>query len=248
VDFTIEFGDKYDMSKNTVTLALVSACTFLFAALASAQESTPPASAADKEAAYTVMIEKRTAEILAALALDNPAKVATIHDMVTNQYRALRSRDEAIDAKLKAMDKETAGKAATRDNLFQSLSKPLHQQFIAKLSENLTPEQVELVKDRMTYGKVKFTYDGYCQIVPGLTDTDKAKVMEMLKQAREEAIDGGSAKEKTDIFQKHKDKINAYLKAQGHDVDKALKEWNAKQDTPKKQMADATTPSPQPAK
>ena len=147
------------------------------------------------------------------------------------------------------MDKETAGKAATRDNLFQSMSKPLHEQFLAKLSENLTPEQVEKVKDRMTYGKVKFTYDAYCQIVPGLADTDKARIMEMLKQARDEAIDGGSAKEKTEIFQKHKDKINAYLKAQGHDVDKALKEWNAKRSAaPKKQMADAATPSPQPAK
>ena len=66
------------MSKNTVTLAMVFAATFLFATLASAQESTPPASAADREAAYTVMIEKRAADILAALALDNPAKAATV--------------------------------------------------------------------------------------------------------------------------------------------------------------------------
>ena len=47
--------------------------------------------------------------------------------------------------------------------------------------------------------------------MPGLTDADKAKIMEMLKLAREEAIDGGSANEKSDIFQMYKNQINDYL-------------------------------------
>ena len=101
---------------------------------------------------------------------------------------------------------------------------------MAKLSADLTPEQVEQVKDKMTYNKVKVTYDAYCQIVPKLTETEKAKILELLKAAREEAIDGGSADEKTAIFQKYKDQINVVLDANGHNVASAIKEWEARQE------------------
>ena len=51
----------------------------------------------------------------------------------------------------------------------------------------------------------------------------------MLKQAREEAMDGGNAGEKSAIFQKYKDQINDYLNSHGHDVAKAYKDWEARQ-------------------
>jgi hypothetical protein len=80
----------------------------------------------------------------------------------------------------------------------------------------------------MTYNKVKVTADAYGAMVPGLTNAEKAKILELLKAAREEAIDGGNAPEKSAIFQKYKDQINSYLDAQGHDTAKAFKEWAAK--------------------
>jgi len=104
---------------------------------------------------------------------------------------------------------------------------------------------VEKVKDKMTYGKVQFTYDGYCGIVPGLTDSDKAKVMELLKLARDEAMDGGSASEKSAIFQKYKNQINDYLNAHGHDVAKAFQEWNAKQELAAKAKDESASKPPQ---
>ena len=61
-----------------------------------------------------------------------------------------------------------------------------------RTNEQLTPEQVEIVKDKMTYGTVKVTYDNYCKFVPQLTDDQKAKILETLKRGREEAMDGGS--------------------------------------------------------
>jgi hypothetical protein len=72
------------------------------------------------------------------------------------------------------------------------------------------------VKDKMTYGKVKVTYDAYCKQNPTLTDEEKAHVLALLKEARELAMDGGSAEEKTAIFGKYKGKINNYLAARGH--------------------------------
>jgi hypothetical protein len=80
----------------------------------------------------------------------------------------------------------------------------------------------------LTYNKVKVTYDAYCQIVPGLTEAEKAKMLELLKEAREEAIDGTSSDEKAAVFKKYKGKINNYLSKAGHDVGKAYKDWGAK--------------------
>jgi hypothetical protein len=56
---------------------------------------------------------------------------------------------------------------------------------------------------------------------PNLVEEHKQKILELLKQAREEAMDGGSADEKTAIFQKCKGKINNYLSKQGVHPEKA---------------------------
>lgn len=229
------------MIRHSLIPKAVVAAASLFVASAPAQDSTPPASAADREAAYTIMIEKRASNIVAQLALSDAAKSNTVTQTILAQYRALRSRDEAIDAKLKA---QAPGAGGDRAAMIRAESKPLHEKFLTALAADLSPEQVEKVKDGMTYNKVKFTYDGYCAIVPGLTEQDKAKIMEMLKLAREEAIDGGNTKEKSDIFQKHKDQINAYLDAHGHDVAKAYREWNAKQEELEKKKKAEAAPKP----
>ena len=195
----------------------------------SAQTSLPAATKADLEALYNTAIENRTADILKVLDLTDPAKSNVVHDIIIAQYRALRARDEAIDAKLKADGKEV--NFTNRADMLLAQSKPLHEQFLSKLAVILTPEQIDKVKTQMTYNKVAVTYDAYCAIVPGLTDADKAKIMELLKQAREEAIDGGSAPEKSAIFQKYKEQINGYLDANGHDTAKAFKDWEAKNAT-----------------
>jgi hypothetical protein len=185
--------------------------------------STPAATEAEKEAFYATTIENRVADIMKALNVTDEAKSKAVHDALVAQYHALRVRDAAIDTQLKVDGKEVS--LENRAPLLAAQSKPLHDPFLAKLAESLTADQVEKVKDLMTYNKVKVTYDAYVQIVPALTDADKAKVLELLKAAREEAIDGGSAPEKTAIFQKYKDQINTYLNANGHDTVKAFKDW-----------------------
>ena len=164
--------------------------------------------------------------------LTDSDKSNTVHNLIVAQYHALRVRDAAIDTKLKVDGKEVT--TANRAPLLAAEPKTVHDQFLADLAKVLTPEQIETVKNQMTYNKVKVTYDAYCAIVPDLTDADKAKIMELLHQAREEALDGGSAPEKSYIFAKYKDQINAYLDAHGHDVAKATKDWETKQELAKK--------------
>ncbi len=194
-----------------------------------AQSNTPPVTPAEIEALYATTLEDRAVEIIKAADLTDPAVIHMVHDLVIAHYRVMRARDALIDAQLRALGKDVT--FANRADRLQAESKTLHDYFFARLGEKLTPAQVEVIKDKMTYNKVKVTYDAYCQIIPGLTDAEKAKILDLLKTAREEAVDGGSAPEKTAIFQKYKDQINASLKAGGHDVDKAFADWTAKQAT-----------------
>ena len=175
------------------------------------------------EANYTKAIEGRTDGVLKALALTDAAAGAKVHDAVIAQYRALKAWHEANDAQLKAAKGDTNAIAAIRVSL-----KILHDGFLAKLGEVLTPAQVETVKDKLTYGKVQFTFGGYVAQYPALTEAQKQRVLELLKEAREEAMDGGSADEKTAVFQRYKGKINNYLSKQGLHPAKA----KAKPDAP----------------
>jgi hypothetical protein len=199
----------------------------LFGQNASAQLSTPPATSAEMEATYTAAIESRTDDILKLLSVTNAATANIVHDLIIAQYRVMRARDELINAKLQAM-----GKAVNYTNRAEELeaqSKLLHDHFLAELGKMLKPADIEKIKDKMTYNKVQITYEAYNNIIPGLTETDKAKIMDLLIAAREKAMDGGNASEKSDIFQAYKDQINDYLNAHGHDVAKAYKDWEAKQ-------------------
>lgn len=217
------------MNHKALLAILALALSFNLATFAEDTERTAPFTAAELEAVYTANIEKRAADILKVLALSDEAKAGRVRDAILAQYRSLRARDEALDAMFQSLGRNAPGIETNRAAILKILSQQLHDGFTKRLGADLTPEQVEQVKDRMTYNKVKVTYDAYCQIIPKLTDAEKAKILEMLKVAREEAMDGGSADEKTAIFQRHKDQINAMLNANGHDVAKATKEWEAKQ-------------------
>jgi hypothetical protein len=52
--------------------------------------------------------------------------------------------------------------------------------------------------------------------------------MELLVQAREEAMDDGSSDEKHATFGRYKGKINNYLSKEGYDVAKESREWQAR--------------------
>ncbi len=170
------------------------------------------------------------------LGINDTAKSARVHNVIMAQYRALRAWHDANDARLKALgkeahgsEKEAAATAGAQLGQIHSSLKALHDQFLSKLSADLTPQQVEKVKDKMTYNKVEVTYNSYCEIVPNLTPEQKAKILDLLREAREEAMDAGSADEKSAVFKQYKGKINNYLSAQGHDVGKANKDWGKKQ-------------------
>jgi hypothetical protein len=196
---------------------LIAVVLALLATHAGAQ-TTP----SDPDAAYTADITQRADDVIKFAGIDD-AKAPAVRALLINQYRSLRTIHDARDAKLKGAS-DDATKTAIKSDADTSLKK-LHDEFLAKLASELPAEQVEKVKDKLTYNVVNVTYNAYCDELPQLTDSQKTYILAQLKEAREIAMDQGSSKDKHAVFGKYKGRINNYLAREGYDLKKAEKEW-----------------------
>lgn len=184
---------------------------------------------AEEEAAYTRTITERADKIVAPLGIQDAAKASRVRDLIVLQYRDLRDIHAKRDAKIaevKASDDPALGAA------WKSLAQkeadlnvyPLHRRFVARLEAELTPEQVNQVKDGMTFGVVPLTFRRYRELLPQLTVEQQAEILANLLEAREYAMDAGSSDEKHAWFGKYKGRINNYLSAAGYDMKQAEQE------------------------
>lgn len=207
---------------------------FLFSVLlsSSALQAQDNATPAEKEAAYTRTITTRAEKIVAALQLTDTKKTAKLTGLVAGQYRNLNTvytfRDEqvkkakqdlgsdkeALAARLKSIDEETT--KATR---------ALHAKYQQDLAKELNPDQVDAIKDGMTYNVLHVTYDGYLSMLPNLTAAQKEQIWQWLVEARENAMDAESSEKKHGWFGKYKGRINNYLSAAGYDMKKEGEAW-----------------------
>ena len=100
-----------------------------------------------------------------------------------------------------------------------------HYGFLADLSMYLNPQEIDKVKDVMTFDVVKVTYEAQCDMIPTLKEDEKKQIMAWLIEARELAIDAESSKKKHEVFGKYKGRINNYLTKRGYDLTKEREEW-----------------------
>ena len=100
-----------------------------------------------------------------------------------------------------------------------------HYGFLADLSMYLNPQEIDKVKDMMTFDVVKVTYEAQCDMIPTLKEEEKRQIMAWLIEARELAIDAESSKKKHEVFGKYKGRINNYLTKRGYDLTKEREEW-----------------------
>ncbi|WP_338875308.1 DUF3826 domain-containing protein [Spirosoma sp. SC4-14] len=175
------------------------------------------------EAAYIRVVTERAAKIVEKLGISDPQKLARVQTLIANQYQGLNAIHESWKMALSAPDANN-NKAAIEADAASKLT-DLHKTYLASLARELTPQQVEQVKDGMTYGVLPITYKGYQAMLPDLTDAQKEQILAYLTEARERAMDEGSSKEKHAMFGKYKGRINNYLSAAGIDMKKASKEW-----------------------
>ena len=100
-----------------------------------------------------------------------------------------------------------------------------HNGFLADLSMYLNPQEIDKVKDVMTFDVVRVTYEAQCDMIPTLKEEEKRQIMAWLIEARELAIDAESSKKKHEVFGKYKGRINNYLTKRGYDLTKEREEW-----------------------
>jgi Protein of unknown function (DUF3826) len=188
--------------------------------------SAAAAPADDDEAAYTRAITERSDKIVAPLGIEDAAKSARVRDLIVAQYRSLREIHAARDAKIAEARSpgdsavaEAWRNVARNDANLKMFS--LHRRFVARLEAELSPEQVNQVKDGMTYGVVPLTFKRYRELLPNLTVEQQADILANLLEAREYAMDAGSSEEKHSWFGKYKGRINNYLSAAGYNMKQA---------------------------
>ena len=204
-------------------------CACLALVCSSAAEPT-----ADAAATAAKQIQ-RADKIVSTLGLADPAKATRVRDILVRQYADLSAIHAVRDAALKeakahgATDKTAADVAvkAARSTAEAAQSK-LHGEFLARLGTELTPAQIDQVKDGLTYGVLPLTFRVYQEMLPNLTAEQKAQILAWLTEARELAMDGSTSDEKHGVFGKYKGRINNYLAKAGIDMKQAEKDLQAR--------------------
>jgi Spy/CpxP family protein refolding chaperone len=186
----------------------------------------------DTEAVYTKTITQRADKITAALAIADSAMVLKVRDIIVQQYRSLNDIYTERDNKLKGVKEiRETNKTLYDEQMRNAMNEVnarlyfLHFDYLSKLMICLTPEQVDQVKDGMTYGVLPLTCKAYFDMVLNLTAEQKHQIKVWLTEARELAMDAGSSDEKHKWFGKYKGRINNYLSQAGYNMKQEGEEW-----------------------
>jgi hypothetical protein len=177
--------------------------------------------------AYLKVVTERAAKIVDTLDIQEGPKRDRVTDLIAQQYvnlsRIHDARDQNVAQARAASDADAAAAIEAAKNAADARIYRVHVAFLAGLSVELTPVQVDGVKDGMTYGVATNTYGVYLKMCPDLSEAQKRRIKSWLLEARELAMDQGSSKEKHGVFGKYKGKINNYLAAAGYDLKEAEK-------------------------
>lgn len=185
----------------------------------------------NRDPKYVESILKRSKKIVDKLGLTDQKKAEEVCYIIANRYFELNDIYEARDAQVKKV-KESGLIGEAKNNALKAAECEkdaalyrTHFAFPANLSLFLDEKQIEAVKDGMTYGVVKVTYDSHIDMIPSLTDEEKTQIYAWLVEAREMAIDAESSNKKHAMFGKYKGRINNYLAKRGYDLKKEREEW-----------------------
>ena len=185
----------------------------------------------NRDPQYVESIVKRSQKIVDKLGLTDVKVAEDVRNVIANRYFELNDIYEVRDAKVKKI-KESGLSGAAKDDALKAAEYEKdaalyrsHFAYPAYLSLFLDEKQIEVVKDGMTYGVVKVTYDATIDMIPSLKEEEKAQIYAWLIEAREFALDAENSDKKHAAFGKYKGRINNYLAKRGYDLTKEREEW-----------------------
>jgi hypothetical protein len=160
---------------------------------------------------YVETIKGRAQKIVDGLQLNDAQKAENVRNIIANRYFMLNDIHSKFDKK----------QQAERDaELYKH-----HFELASALSLYLTDEQIDAVKDGMTFGRLKRDYQATQDMIPTLTDFEKQQILIWLKEAREYAMDAADSKGKHFWFDKYRGRTNNWLSARGYDLKKEREAW-----------------------
>ena len=160
---------------------------------------------------YVETIKGRAQKIVDGLQLKDSKKAENVRNIIANRYFLLND----------IHSKYGKDKQAERDaELYKH-----HFELASALALYLTEEQIDAVKDGMTFGRLPRDYKAQLEMIPSLTDEEKAQVLIWLQEAREFAMDCGDSKQKHFWFDKYRGRTNNWLSSRGYDLKKERDAW-----------------------
>ena len=164
-----------------------------------------------QDSAYVQTIKSRAQKIVDGLELMDTQKAENVRNIIANRYFLLNDIHSKYDkSQQDARDAE----------LYKH-----HFELASALALYLTEEQIDAVKDGMTFGRLKRDYKAQLEMIPSLTDEEKAQVLIWLREAREYAMDAADSKSKHFWFDKYRGRTNNWLSARGYDLKKERDAW-----------------------
>ena len=164
-----------------------------------------------RDSAYVETIKGRAQKIVDGLQLTDQSQARAVRNIIANRYFLLND----IHAKY---DK------SQQDALQAELYKH-HFELASTLALYLNDDQIEAVKDGMTYGRLKRDYNAQLEMIPTLSDFEKQQILIWLKEAREYAMDAADSKGKHFWFDKYRGRTNNWLSSRGYDLTKEREQW-----------------------
>lgn len=164
-----------------------------------------------QDSAYVQTIKSRAQIIVDGLGLTDAQKAENVRNIIANRYFLLNDIHSKYDKNQQdARDAE----------LYKH-----HFELASALALYLTEEQIDAVKDGMTFGRLKRDYKAQLEMIPSLTDEEKAQILIWLREAREYAMDAADSKGKHFWFDKYRGRTNNWLSARGYDLKKERDAW-----------------------
>ena len=160
---------------------------------------------------YVETIKGRAQKIVDGLQLTDAQKAENVRNIIANRYFLLND----IHAKY-GKDQQDALQAELYKHHFELAS---------ALALYLNDEQIDAVKDGMTYGRLKRDYNAQLDMIPTLKEEEKAQILIWLKEAREYAMDAADSKGKHFWFDKYRGRTNNWLSSRGYDLKKERDAW-----------------------
>lgn len=160
---------------------------------------------------YVETIKARAQKIVDGMQLTDAQKAENVRNIIANRYFLLNDIHSKYDK-------------SQQDALQADLYKH-HFELASALAQYLNEEQIDAVKDGMTFGRLKRDYQATQDMIPSLTDFEKQQVLIWLKEAREYAMDAADSKGKHFWFDKYRGRTNNWLSSRGYDLKKERDNW-----------------------